>query len=144
MAENNEFKLDSGAVLLVTMAPFEDTKDLHDCVIKAFLKAGIKEPNLNDMDMAPFILTAGSDKEVERCLFKCAERAVYRHDGSEAASVGVSKSLFDIPGVGEKARKDYYAIFFKIAEVNLQPFMQALFSVLQASLARKTASPEQK
>ncbi len=144
MAENNTFKLDSGAVLLVTMAPFEDSKDLHDCVIKSLLKAGIKEPNINEMDLAPFILAAGSDKEVERCLFKCAERAVYRHDGSEAASVGVSKALFDIPVVGEKARKDYYAMFFKIAEVNLQPFMQALFSVLQASPAKKTASPEQK
>ena len=95
MAENNEFKLDSGAVLLVTMAPFEDTKDLHDCVIKAFLKAGIKEPNLNDMDMAPFILTAGSDKEVERCLFKCAERAVYRHDGSEASLLQILVDALD-------------------------------------------------
>lgn len=144
MSENNEFKLDSGAVLLVTMAPFEDSKDLHDCVIKAFLKAGIKEPNLNDMDMTPFIFTAGADKDVERCLFKCAERAVYRHDGSEASSMGVSKTLFDTPVIGEKARKDYYPMFFKIAEVNLQPFMQALFSVLQASPAKKTAFPEQK
>jgi len=144
MAENNEFKLDSGASLLVTMASFEDSKDLHDSVIKTLLRAGIKEPNLNDMDLAPFILAAGSDKDVERCLFKCAERAVYRHDGSEASSVKVSKALFDIPIIGEKARKDYYAMFFKVAEVNLQPFMQALSSVLRASPARKTASPEQK
>jgi len=144
MSENNEFKLDSGAVLLVTMAPFEDSKDLHDAVLKSFLQAGLKEPTLNEMDMAPFILTAGSSKEVERCLFKCGERAVYRHDGTEASSIGVSKALFDTPVIGEKARKDYYPLFFKVAQVNLQPFMQALFSVLQASHAKGTASLEQK
>lgn len=144
MPENNEFKLDSGAVLLVTMAPFEDCKDLHDAVLRTLLQAGIKEKDLTELDMAPFILMAGSSKEVERCLFKCAERAVYRHDGSEVSSTKIDKALFDMPKVGEKARSDYYPMFFKIAEVNLKPFMQALFSVLQASRAKETASPEQK
>ena len=144
MSENNEFKLDSGAALLVTMAPFEDAKDLHDAVVKAFLQAGGKEADIRDLDMGVFILTAGSSKEVERCLFKCGERAVYRHDSTEISSIGVSKALFDTPVVGEKARKDYYPIFFKIAEVNLTPFTQALFSVLNAFPAKKTESPEQK
>ena len=51
MSENNQFKLDSGAALLVTMAPFEDAKDLHDAVVKAFLQAGGKEKDLRELDM---------------------------------------------------------------------------------------------
>lgn len=144
MAENNEFKLESGAVLLVTMAPFEDAKDLHDAVAKTFLAAGGKESDLMNVDMVSLILSGGSSKEVESCLFKCAERAVYKHDGSDASAQKVSKALFDTPISGEKARTDYYPIFLKIAEVNLKPFMSALFSALRILHAQKTVSPEQK
>jgi len=144
MPENNEFKLDSGAVLLVTMAPFEDCKDLHDCVVRTFLQVGATEKDLLEPDMIKLILTAGASKELEYALFKCGERAVYRHDGKEGSSQGVTKSLFDVPIFGEKARKDYYPIFLKIAEVNLSPFMQALFSALRILHAQKAVSPEQK
>lgn len=144
MSENNQFKLDSGAALLVTMAPFGDCKDLHDAVIKTFMQLGGSEKDLTNVEMLPLLLTAGASKDVERCLFKCAERAVYRHDGSEASSCNVSRALFDEPGISEKARKDYYPMFLKIAEVNLEPFMQALFSALKMLHAKKTDSPEQK
>lgn len=144
MSENNEFRLESGAVLLVTMAPFEDCKALHDAVIQAYLRTGAAEVDPNKLDMGLFLLNACADKEVERCLFRCAERVVYSPDGSEAARARVDKTLFDSPTVGEKARKDYYSIAFKIAEVNLAPFTQALFSVLNALSGKKVSSPEPK
>ena len=144
MAENNEFKLDSGAGLVVTMAPYEDAKDLQDEVLKVFLQVGATEKDLLEPDMMKIIVTAGSSKSMECALFKCAERALYRPDGTEGSQQHVNKALFDLPKVGETARKDWYPIFLKVVEVNVSPFTQALFSVLKILSAKKPVSPEQK
>ena len=142
MAENNVFLLESGAALLVTMSDFESCKELHDEIVKTFLAVGGTEKDLTNVEMLPLLLTAGANKAVERALFKCAESAVYRHDGTEVSSAKVNKTLFDMPVVGEKARADYYPIFLKIAEVNLAPFMQALFSALKTLQKKNTNSPK--
>ena len=144
MAENNEIVLSSGAKLIITMAPFEDADDLQKAVIHAFLAVGGKEKDLTNSDMLTIILTCAASKEVTKALFKCGERAVYCPDGTSESSMPVSKSMFDLPKVGEKAREDYYPILSEIGKVNLKPFWTALCSVLKTMYGLNIVSPEQK
>lgn len=123
------------------MAPFEDADDLQKSVIRAFLSLGGTEKDLTNSDMLSLILTSAASKEVTNALFKCGERAVYIHNGIQHP---FSKTLFDIPVVGEKAREDYYPVLMEIGKVNLQPFWKALCSVLKTITESRNVSPEQK
>jgi hypothetical protein len=144
MAENNEIVLASGAKLLITMAPFDDADDLQKAVIHAFLSVGGKEMDLKNSEMISVILSCAASKEVTKALFKCGERVIYMPDGKEESKHPFSKALFDLPGVGEKAREDYYPILSEIGKVNLKPFWTALCSALKTMSDRKTVSQEQK
>lgn len=131
MEVQSEFKLPSGATLMVTPAGFGVVKDLHDCVMRSFLATGGKVEDIDSGDLIfKSLLSAGCSKEVENALFKCSENAVYSPDGSEAKRMKVSRALFDDPAAPD-ARADYYGIFMQIAKVNLEPFFLALFSVLK-------------
>ena len=141
MDENNEFKMDSGAVMLVTMASFEDAKELHDAVVRSFLAAGGQEKDLTNMETLKLILVSGANKEVERALFKCADRAIYKADGTDESAVKVNRGLFDLPKIGLQARAEYYPICMNIVEVNLKPFYLALFSLLKTFRAKPADTP---
>lgn len=140
---NSEFKLGSGATLLVTPAPFVAAKALHDAVLREFLAAGGQEKDLMDVNISRLVVMASASKDVESAMFLCAETAVYSPDGSDAGRRKVTKALFDDVVNAPKAREDFLVICARIAEVNLRPFFGALFSVLKIfSPVKPAASPQ--
>lgn len=120
-----EFQLSSGAKLVVTPASFEDASALRNGIIRAAKGTPLPEDlqNMEMTDLKDFLISAVTSEEVDKAMFKCAERAVYEN-------VRVSRGLFDDPKFQDRAREDYYEICWKIVEVNLSPFFKKTFSVL--------------
>ncbi len=129
MDGSKEFTLKSGAVLAVTTAPFADAKGFQNEVFKA-----AQGQSLTGLEMFDLAALVASSAPVEAAFFKCAGRALYKPDGTDGTAQKVTPALFDDPTYGEKARGDYHEIFGAVAEVNVRPFMPALFSVLKAFL----------
>lgn len=133
---NRVYTLESGAVVKVTVSEYEDAKALYDCFVMAFMAANGIDADMGSMNLIRVLIAASASKDMERALFKCAERAVYNRDGVDWK---VGKTLFDTPGIGLKARGDYHVLMAKIAEANIAPFIQALFSLLKMVPALKKA-----
>jgi len=158
MEQGQTFDMPSGAKLFVSLAPFGQAKALHDAVLGELRGKGVGSLDIQAlrdalgggdgaearnllMDKAMGLV---SSKAVEQSLFACAEKAVYRPDGSEESSRKVSPALFDDAQIREQARADYYMICWSVAKANLQPFIKALFSALLAHVDRSAKSPELK
>ncbi|MDE2019610.1 MAG: hypothetical protein KGJ13_04665 [Patescibacteria group bacterium] len=93
-------------------APFKDANELRKAIFKCVNRAATL-----DLKSEGAVQALLSDDEVESRVFKCAEKAIY--DG-----IKVNQALFDDPRSGEKARADYFEIFSKIMEENINPFFQ--------------------
>ncbi len=151
--DQGEFKLPSGASLVINVAPFVDAKRLHNEIIRALRGGGIgdldmfklkdafaagklKESSVGSVLVDRIMSLAASD-ELEAAIFKCAECSVYR---TEDGDVRVTRKLFDDGKLGTQARGDYYAICIKIVEVNFGPFLKAIFSAFEARAREKVAA----
>lgn len=144
--ENNEVTLDSGAKLVVTIAPFSDANRLLKAILRS-VKGGapLSEVSitLDDIRKSPDAFSGFLDKaiaiatsdEVEQALFKCMERVTYDN-------FKVTRDLFDHPNIGEKARRDYYTICYKVIEANCKPFFVQTFSALKGQQETISKSPE--
>lgn len=140
------FDLPSGARLRVTPSPFADAKRLQNELWKAAKGSGVGEIDLAKLREAyqkgqgdvgkvlaiffDALLSLTSSDAVDAAVFKCAERAAYLADGTDQTARKVDRALFDDPEMGTKAREDYFPIQYKIAEVNVGPFIRAAFSAL--------------
>lgn len=90
-------------------------------------------------------LALASSKEFKQAVFACAEKAVYRPDGTEASSVQFKLGtpgygVFDNPTCMEQARADFYDIVKAVVEENLRPFGKALFSMFLAHMGSSADS----
>ncbi len=125
-----EFTLPSGSKMVVSEASYVDANAL----LKALLKTAkgvqlAKNPLETDVTMLKeIVLEAATSDDVDRMIFKCAERAVYEN-------VKVTRELFDDPKLKEKARGDYFLILWHVIEVNCGPFFGKTFSALKERLA---------
>lgn len=146
------FNLASGASLQVSPAAFADAKALERTVLASLrggnvgtidlgkLKAAKESGNLAEA-VAPLldlILGAGSSKDLEDALFACSATAAYTPAGQQAPK-RVTPGLFDEV---LEARADYYQIMARVAEVNLGPFFQAIFSLSSGPRKEPPASPK--
>lgn len=149
-----EFALSSGAVLLVSMASFQDAKRLHNEVLRALRGTGAGELDLAALKDAfstgkfkdggdavnmvvDRVMTLAASDEVQAAIFACAKTAVYKPDN---AMIKVTPAMFDDVQFGERARGDFYQICMKVMEVNLSPFFKAIFSSFGAAAGRKVAA----
>ena len=116
-----EFILKSGAKLVVTMSPFSVGNSLRKAVARALSGQtdALSEGALNSLV---------ANDEVEQIFFLCAQSAIY-------VGAKVNPALFDLPDLATQARGDYFEIFAKILEVNLNPFFP------QASSGSSTQAP---
>lgn len=153
MDNGQEFSLPSGAKLYVSVASFENIKALHDAVFGELRGKGIGELDLAEIQkvvrgeegaglglLVDKIMSMVISKQVEMAIFLCAEKALYRHDGTESSSLQVTRGLFDNPKVRDQAREDFYAICLNIAKVNLQPFIKALSSMFMARVEKSAGT----
>ncbi len=134
---DQDFVTASGARLHVSSATFVDANALRKALLRTAKGIPMSaDPMAMDLSILKdvFIEAASSD-EVERCLFKCMERASYQ-------DVKILPNLFDDPTLGEQARGDLIEIYWKVIEVNCGPFFVKAFSVLKARMASGAASPK--
>lgn len=153
MESGEEFDLPSGAKLFVSVSSWANIKALHDAVACELRGKGMGTLDLVEVQKAIIgegeqglnvvvdkMLGLASSKEVTAALFACAEKAVYRIDGTELSSVPVTPKLLDDPKYLTAAREDFYAICKRVAEVNLRPFTKALSSMFAGRAGRSAES----
>ncbi len=113
----------------VSEAAYEDA----DALLKALAKCARGIPLPKDLMQADvtilkdMLVEAVTSDEVDRAIFKCADRAMYEN-------AKVSKALFDDPKLKDKARQDRFLIFWHVIEVNCGPFFGKTFSILRERL----------
>lgn len=134
--EETKFTLQSGAKLQVTIASFQEAKNL----LKALMKAAAGIPlgaNPLDMDVTVLkdaLINAATSDEVEQALWVCLDRCLYE-------GLRITPDLFDNAQMGAKIRKDYFAICAKVVEVNCGPFFEQALSALKGLADKKKSSP---
>ena len=116
-----EFILKSGNPLVVSMSAFEIGNALRKAVARCLKDEA-------DPMSESALQKLASDDDVERQVFLCAQKALYKQ-------VKVNQALFDDPQLGEAARGDYFEIFAKLLEVNLNPFFRQASSASSAPSA---------
>jgi hypothetical protein len=129
--------------LIVTPSSFDEAMDLRDAVEIAVKSGKLKfDVQVNQEDLLKSdlgdetfgslinaVLSVDSSKEVRKCLFVCAERAVL-------GEAKIDKDFFEKP----ENREFYYSIMFEILKVNLAPFFKGLFSGSMGSIKEKISS----
>lgn len=134
---SREFKTSSGAEVVVNVADWDSSVDLHDAVFSegSLMKLEIdfgflKGKSLGDVevadilgvifrDVAPVVLRLASSKEVRRALFACFARCTYNGEK-------ITMKTF----TPEESRGDYYEIAEEVMKANLSPFFKNLLSRL--------------
>ncbi len=86
-------------------------------------------------------LEFSSSKALQKAIFKVAEKAVYKADGTSATAAqfkfnAMGYGVFDNPLTRDKAREDYLDICRVLLEENLRPFGKAIFSMFEAHVER--------
>jgi hypothetical protein len=117
-----EFKTQANnADVKIHIASFQEAMALKNSIQKAFAESGVKiktEDNLEDILL--LIMSLDSNEQVNKEVFKCLARCTYNNQR-------IVMDIFE----DEKTREDYYEIIFACLEVNLKPFIKALFSKLK-------------
>ena len=147
MEQSQKFEMPSGALLVVTVAPFADAWALMKASLKTLKGMDLKPEDLKrDVEnimqtpsafalILDRIVDFATSSEVEAAVWKCAQRALYIPMGSDPVFPGikVNQSLFDDADHGTSAREDYAKITTSILEVNCKPFLaKALSGLLKA------------
>lgn len=142
--QSQKFDMPSGAVLVITVAPFADAWALMRASLKTLKGMNLKPDDLK-MEMSALagntsafslivdrVVDFATSPEVEAAIWKCAQRALYIPLGSDIAFPGtkVSPSMFDDPEYGNTAREDYAKIVTSLLEVNCKPFLAKALSGL--------------
>lgn len=124
-----EFELPSGAKLTVSDANYTDADALFKALAKCTRGVALPKDLLSaDVTVLKDVLVeAVTSDEVDRAIFKCAERAVYENQK-------VTKAIFDDPKLKDNARQDRFMIFWHVIEVNCGPFFGKTFSILTERL----------
>lgn len=113
-----EVKLPSGAELKVTLSEFDVADDLLKAYASAIKGMRISADDELDFNLFKDIITTGiSDKDIQKHLWKCAERASYN-------GVRIDRNTFQ----PAEARQDYLPAMFEIGKANLYPFLKGLFA----------------
>lgn len=150
--QSKKFELPSGAVVVITVAPFQDAWGLTKAALRSAKGMTFTQEELSkdfpSMAAAaaaiPSILdrliSFATSEEVEAAVFKCATRALYIPAGSpfEFPGMKVDRGLFDDTEHGPAAREDYAQIMARVLEVNCKPFLAKAFSGL---LGQKGTAP---
>lgn len=111
-------KLPSGAELVITVAPFIDSRALYQSILKEMkhLKMEAKT-ELNTNFVKDIFCSLLSSKEVEVALDTCMKRCTYK-------GLKIDDDTFE----SIDARGDYLLVCVEVAKENILPFMKSLYA----------------
>lgn len=131
-----EFTTQSGAKVVINIAPFKDAMALKNALEKELALSG-KSMNLSLKDLelgalAPLVLSIDSSENVAKALFMCLARCTYNGEK-------IIEQTFE----PETAREDYYEIVIACMKANVYPLLKRLISSLTNLLSGlKTPAPD--
>lgn len=146
MDQSKEFKLPSGAYLLVGVVPYQDAAAFRDAVVRSLKGTGLAKLDKDALlaggaaveVLVDVFLSIAASPDIEAAVLKCGKRCLYSRDGDAKNGQAVSADLFE----SLEARSDFYPVAGKIFEVNVLPFFVGAFSGLrEAGKARPASSP---
>ncbi len=118
METPKEIKLPSGAVLYVHPAPFANSRDLYQAMLKEVKGMKLDPKEEVDVNFFKDLFCVGfSSKEIEACLWKCFERCLIN-------KTRISEDYFE----PVEKRDDYFMVCFEIAKENILPFTKSLYA----------------
>ncbi len=115
-------KLDSGANIEITLAPFTEGHRLFKTVARELEDLNFKEDTIQKM-----ALKLISSEAVEIALWRCMERASYN-------KMKVNADLFE----NSEIRKDFFPVAKEVLIFNLTPFFANLASLFPVSVKDNT------
>lgn len=126
-----EVKLPSGAVLKITLAPFEDSRGLYQTLLEELKYLKLDMNAEIDGNLLKDIFCSGfSSKKVEAALWKCMLRATYN-------DAKISIDTFE----PAEAREDYLTVCFEVAKENIMPFTKSLYAKYSQVLEKLKPNP---
>jgi len=123
----------SGAMLKLSIAPFQDSMNLKNSIMREIAGSGLdidididfknlqKDQKIDVGALVKLIALVDSSPSVNQALMKCLERCTYNGDK-------ITAKIFET----ESAREDYYEIVLECLKVNLIPFFKGLSAKLNA------------
>lgn len=118
METPESIKLPSGATLLLVVAPFADSKDLYQAMLREVKGMKLDPKEEIDANFFKDLFCAGlSSKEIEACLWKCISRCLI--DNTK-----ITPDTFE----PIDKRDDYLTVCFEIAKANVMPFTKSLYA----------------
>lgn len=121
--------------LKITPASFEEAINLKNAIGKAIktgkINVDIDKIDIEDLDNIEIpsetigdiinaVLAVGISKEIEKCFFDCAKRAMIDNTEKDL----INRDFFE----NVDNRQYYYPIMIEIIKVNVLPFFKGLFS----------------
>lgn len=124
---DREVKLPSGALLKIDAATFEESKDLHQALLREVAHIPINASATGGVDLVnpvkQVVCIGLSSPVVEACLWKCLAHCTYSPEGNSVGSK-ITKDTFK----SLTAREDYIDVCLEVALENLLPFVKALYA----------------
>lgn len=125
-----EVTLPSGAKLKISLASFDEGKELYQAVLEELRHVKIDGNTELDYNfMKDLFCVALSSKKVEVAMWKCLKRCLYN-------GVNISNASFE----PVEARQDYFEVMFEVGQENLLPFSKSLYSRLSPILEKVRSS----
>lgn len=126
-----EVNLDSGAILRVQLADFEDSIALFDSIVGEAIGVQIGDAagdlSMSDLfkgnvsQLKDVLFKVLRSKPVKEALWKCMASCTYQPPGEEAA-LKIGRATFQ----PDKTRGDYFPVAGEVAVFNLVPFFKNL------------------
>lgn len=123
-------KCPSGAELKIHVAPFVDSKNLYQALLRELRDIKV-DPSLALGTLYKELFCIGfSSLAIEACLWKCFERCIYN-------GLKVDKDTFE----SLEARDDYMVVCMEVAKDNVAPFGKSLYAEYVRMLAMIEKNP---
>lgn len=114
--------LPSGAELTINPAPFADSKNLYQALLKELKEVKI-DTQMEVVELYKNLFCVGfSSQEIETYLWKCLERCQY--DNGKNGPLKIVQDTFE----PVEAREDYTTVLAEVVKENVLPFGKTLFA----------------
>lgn len=113
-----EVTLPSGAVLIISVAPFAQSKELYQACLEEGVKLKLDAETDIDVNFYKDLFCVGlTSKKIESTLAVCMKRCLYQ-------GLKIDDQTFE----PIEARGDYLNACFEIAKENILPFTKSLYA----------------
>ena len=129
-------KLNSGAELKITPAPFAEARELYQAILAEGTVMNFDPNQEIDVNFFKDVICVGlSSKFIEEKLWSCMRRCRYK-------GLKIVEDVFEPVA----AREDYMEVMFEVTKANITPFTKSLYAqyghLLKEVTAKLSGNPE--